>query len=188
MDTSPDRIEAEVKAPLEDADAFRARLLDWGAKPAGSVQQVDRYFDHPTRSFGETDEALRVREQAGATRLTYKGPRLEEETKSREEYDVGIEDADMLEDLLEALGFEHAATVVKHRSFFTRGDITATIDEVDGLGTYAEIETVVEGKDLDEASQTLLDLAKELELDELERRSYLELLIEKKEEGAGDPP
>lgn len=184
MARSEATVEAEVKAPLDDGDAFRGRLIEQGASPAGSVRQVDRYFDHPTRDFGETDEALRVREQSGAIRLTYKGPRLDQATKSRTEFDVGVDDGERVADLLEALGFEHVATVIKDREIFSLADVTITLDEVEGLGTYAELEKIVAEEGLDKAREQLLALADDLELDELERRSYLELLLEK-DGGAG---
>lgn len=182
MARSEATVEAEVKAPLPDPDAFRERLAENRARPAGSVRQVDHYFNHPNRSFAETDEALRVREQSGATRLTYKGPRLDKETKSRTELDVGIDDVDRLKAILEALGFEEVAMVVKDREMLTIEDVTVTIDDVEGLGTYAELEHVVEEDALDDAREELLTLADELGLDELERRSYLELLLEKERE------
>lgn len=179
MARSEAHVEAEIKAPLADPDEFRARLLEMGASPAGSVRQIDRYYDHPARDFGETDEALRLREQSGATRLTYKGPRLDPETKSRSEYDVGVDSPEKMDDVLECLGFEKAAEIVKDREMLTLDEITATIDEVEGLGTYTELERRVEEEDFDEARKQLLDMAEELGLDDLERRSYLELKIEK---------
>lgn len=171
-------VEAEVKAPIRSVDRFRRRLTKRGATRSGRVEQTDRYFDHPSRSFAETDEALRVRTEGDAVELTYKGPKLDEETKSRLEVSVGVWQDEALAGILEALGFDPVATVRKEREIFELEGVTVTIDEVEGVGSFAELEQRVPEDELAEARQRLLALAEELSLDRLERRSYLELMLE----------
>ncbi|HUG89298.1 MAG TPA: CYTH domain-containing protein, partial [Planctomycetaceae bacterium] len=57
--------EVELKFPLSDSERVQAELGRLGARPNESVEQIDRYFNHPARDFGETDEALRIRQVAG---------------------------------------------------------------------------------------------------------------------------
>jgi adenylate cyclase class 2 len=50
-------------------------------------------------------------------------------------------------------------------------------DEVDGVGTFVELELAVDEAGLDEAKHAIASLAEELTLGPSERRSYLELLL-----------
>ena len=54
--------EVEQQYPVADVAALEARLADAGAGWHGVVEQVDRYFGHPSRDFADTDEALRLHE------------------------------------------------------------------------------------------------------------------------------
>lgn len=178
-------VEAEVKARVDDPEAARERLIEHGAEHEATLEQTDVYFDHPSRSFADTDEALRVREEDGRAVLTYKGPKLDASTKSRREVETEVDDAAGTRELLEALGFAPQPEVSKTREVFALGDVTATLDRVDGLGAFVELERVVDRDELDAAREQLLGLAEQLGFEELERASYLELLDEARSAGAG---
>jgi predicted adenylyl cyclase CyaB len=83
--------EVEVKVPA-DVDRVAARLDEIGAEHIDSVEQIDTYYDAPHRNFAETDEALRIRAErhdgTEETRVTYKGPLVEAESKTREEFET----------------------------------------------------------------------------------------------------
>jgi len=53
------------------------------------------------------------------------------------------------------------------------------VDAVEGLGTFLEIESMAQGSDRDAARDAILQLAEKLGLKNPERRSYLQLLIDK---------
>ena len=177
-------VEMKVRA---DHDRVRSRLSDVGAEPKGTVRQVDTYYDHPVRDFAETDEALRVRretaEEGNETRITYKGPLVETESKTRSELETAVDDADVLESILESVGFEPAATVEKSRERFRCGEYTVTLDTVSGLGEFLEVET--EAEVIEPAREGAIELLDRLGFDREEgiRRSYLGLLLEENEEG-----
>ena len=175
----------EVELKVEaDHETVRPRLDSLGAEPLNRVRQVDSYFDAPHREFAETDEALRVRseesDQRKTTELTYKGPLVEEESKTREELTTGLTDSEATKEILEALGFEHAATVRKRRERFDHDEFTITLDAVDGLGEFVEIETEVETEDdVEPARERAVEILRTLNLDPDEqiRTSYLELTL-----------
>ncbi len=52
------------------------------------------------------------------------------------------------------------------------------LDEVDGVGTYVELELMADESGLDEAKRVISTLATELGLGSSERRSYLEMMLE----------
>jgi adenylate cyclase, class 2 len=177
--------EVEVKVPA-DLEAVRTRLDELEATPKGIVVQVDTYYDAPHRSFPDTDEALRIRserpEDAGdETRLTYKGPLVDDESKSREEIETAVGDGEKVDGVLTNLGFEAAATVRKERERFALDGYTITLDSVDGVGEYVEVETEVPDEAaLESAREGAFDVLERLGLDPNDqiRTSYLGLLLE----------
>lgn len=177
-------VEVEIKASVDDLDRVRDELATQGAERVGQRTETDVYFDHPQRSFADTDEALRVRRAGETIRLTYKGPKLDEQTKTREELDLAVGDEDTARRVLTSLGFEPSGRVVKDRETFELDDLTVVLDRVEGLGSFVEIETLVEGS-VEHGREQVLALADELGLEEQERRSYLELLLEREERESG---
>jgi adenylate cyclase class 2 len=178
--------EVEQKFPVATFDHIERQLVALGAEFADAVEQVDRYFAHPARDFAKTDEALRIRRVGGENRITYKGPKLDAVTKTRQEIDLplvsGADAADAFSSLLNALGFRRVAEVRKRRRAARlpwRGyDVEAALDEVDRLGRFVELELSADDQNLDAAREGLLALAQFLGLEKSERRSYLELLLE----------
>jgi adenylate cyclase class 2 len=172
-------VELKVRA---DHDAVRDALADSEATHQRSVVQEDTYYDAPDRNFAETDEALRIRtERAGdeeTTLLTYKGPLVEAESKTREEAETAVPEPEELEAILDGLGYDPAATVRKERDFFAYREYTVTLDSVDGLGEFVEVEREVEdGVEAvrEGARDVMTDLG--LDPDEQIRTSYLGLLL-----------
>ena len=55
--------------------------------------------------------------------------------------------------------------------------VEASLDDVDGVGTFVEFELVVEESEVDAARACIQSLAQSLGLTQGERRSYLELLL-----------
>ena len=152
-------------------------VLDW------SGVEVDRYYQHPCRDFGVTDEALRLREIAGGGVdrfvLTWKGPKVGEGIKAREEvnfeFDEGVHG---LELILERLGFILVAIVRKERSVYSGMDVRVYLDRVSRLGCFVEVEALGEYS----AAKTLVEKAmRTLELDSYPTtvKSYLELILER---------
>ncbi|WP_226041328.1 class IV adenylate cyclase [Natrinema sp. DC36] len=183
--------EVEVKVPA-DLEAVRDRLEALEATPRGAVVQVDTYYDAPHREFAETDEALRIRSERpedapDETRVTYKGPLVDDESKTREEAETSVADRETMDAILANLGFEPAATVRKDRERFTLEGYTVTLDSVDDVGEYVEVETDVDGEaELEAAREGAYDVLERLGLDPDDqlRTSYLGLLLESEATGS----
>jgi adenylate cyclase class 2 len=178
-------LEVEQKFLLDMPEVTLARLemLDIEWQP--EIEQVDRYFNHPGRDFGVTDEALRLRSVDGQNWITYKGPKLDQLTKTRRELELPLADGEAWPaeygKLLAALGFRAVREVRKTRrpgQLFHHGmPVEVAWDTIAGLGQFLELELVVEDQFVADAQAVLLDLAGELHLGKPERRSYLELLL-----------
>jgi adenylate cyclase class 2 len=178
--------EVEQKHRIDDVAALIAKLEKRGVKLGSPVAQVDQYFAHPARDFATTDEALRIRMASGKSFVTYKGPKLDSTTKTRRELELPLAATDasgrQLNELLQALGFKTVAIVRKIRRPFLiqhgGREVEGAMDDVEGVGTFAEIELQADDASLDEARKIVLTLADELKLGPQERRSYLEILLE----------
>ena len=182
------RIEVEHKYPVSNRAVLKQRLLDLGAVAETIHLQVDRYYAHPARDFAATDEALRIRRIGEQNFVTYKGPKLDATTKTRREIELPLSahesGAADFAALLDALGFKVVAEVRKERSTlhldWQGRKVELALDEVQDVGSFIELELVVEESEVPQAKAALAGLAKRLELTGSERRSYLELLLEKK--------
>ena len=181
------QIEVELKFPVPDLASVESQLVALGASLSPPRQESDVYYRHPARDFAATDEALRIRRVGGLGFLTYKGPKLDATTKTRQEIDLalpaGPSGPDAFATLLEALGFSPLAEVRKQRRKakvpWQGRQVEASLDEVAQLGTFVEIELVTSPEDVEAAKQCLLALADRIGLAGSQRRSYLELLLER---------
>jgi len=178
--------EVEMKFPAPDRATLKARLAGLGATIAAPQSEVDVYFAHPARDFANSDEALRIRRKGSANFITYKGPKIDALTKTRREIDLplppGEPTAQAWTALLEALGFTAVGEVRKSRRKadvdWQGRSVEVSLDEVDRLGFYVELELIAEADDLDAARANIVSLAEALGLEGGERRSYLELLLD----------
>ena len=180
-------LEVEMKFTEVDFDRLEKQLTEGGAKKGGERDERDQYFNAPDRDFAQTDEALRLRRIGDANFVTYKGPKQDPQTKTRTEIEVplgaGQRIAEDFARLLQHLGYRPVALVRKHRRLFHLQRegcaVEVSLDEVEGLGRFAELEIQAPEEKLNEARSVLLDLAQSLGLSKQERRSYLELLLTK---------
>jgi adenylate cyclase class 2 len=171
-------LEVEAKARVVDLADARARAQALGGQRLGKEEQRDTYYAHPQRSFAETDEALRLRESWGRAELTYKGPKVDAATKTREELTVTAEPAMTAAHLLERVGFRPVAVVAKWRETWKVRGMEVALDEVEGLGSFVEVEARTEqAADVPRLREEVLGLLQELGGKESIRASYLELLL-----------
>jgi adenylate cyclase class 2 len=179
--------EIEVKFRVANLPALAEKLAERGVSASHAVEHQDAYLAHPARDFAETGEAFRIRSEGALNRITYKGAKLGGPTKTREEIEVefaeGPEARQQLGRAFELLGFQPVAVVTKRREEyhvdFQGRPMTVALDQAEGLGTFAEVETLASTEsDLKEAQTAVLALAGELGLAEVEPRSYLRLLLE----------
>lgn len=164
--------------------------------------QVDTYYAAPHRDFAGTDEALRIRMEGPSDleegrnpkgtadqsrnapsagwehRLTYKGPRADAASKTRVEHETAFDDPEALDAALRALGFRPAAVVRKRRTEYALGEYVVALDDVEGLGTFVEVEAAASTEDRARRTREARDVLDTLDLgaDDQIRASYLELL------------
>jgi len=179
-------LEIEQKFARADFAAIQRRLAEWGVTAGEEHVEADHYFNAPDRDFARTDEAFRVRSVGRSNYVTYKGPKIDQVTKTRLEIEVPLADGEEVtadfRRLVTHLGYRFVAVVKKTRraARFERGGFAmqACLDDVDGVGRYAELEVVAEEARYEAAKAAVLAAAAELGLTTPERRSYLQMLLE----------
>ena len=184
--------EVEQKFWVDNLETLEGRLRAIGAVEGPTERHADEYFNHPSRDFAETKAALRIRRVNQVAHITYKGTKLPGVVKARMEMEwclsPGDHDGKLTAQLWTALGFRSVAVVHKSRRVFRceqlGGDLSITIDSVEGVGQFSEVELVVSHQvEIEAARDRIVDVSKQLGLSRIESKSYLNLLL-----NAGSPP
>ena len=180
-------LEIERKYRIDDPGSVRASLHNLQAIPLGTQVEVDGYFQAPDRDYKHTDEVLRLRTADGKTKFTYKGPKQAGSIKIREEIELEIVSIGTgrisAEAFLEQLRYRPVATVTKTRESFqltvANCQLTVTLDSLEGIGTFAEIEAIGEINDIGPLEIQIHAMAERLGLSQDEHRSYLAMVLER---------
>lgn len=156
------------------------------------------YYNSVHYDLRGQDKALRIRRitdlDTGKTQAEFncKGPKLDQVSVSRTELEMRLETPEILERILEELGFLPVPCAVRKIRFtYTRGRITAAVDQVEGLGDYLELEIIGQGEDQRSACLKEIELAmKELGYEQKDtiRTSYLSMLQKKEKSGGRSNP
>jgi adenylate cyclase class 2 len=193
--------EVEMKFRVVDIKTFGDRLRMLGGVLGQVVEEVDQFYQHPQRDFSVTDECLRVRcrklpDGTEEKFLTYKGPKIDQETKTRREIEIRLDSREPWENLLELLGFQEGDIVRKFRRrsklLISNQSVEVVLDFLPELGksdkgeTFVELEMIASESDWEEKRELIMNLAKDFGFSESIRASYLELLSKK--ENVAIPP
>jgi adenylate cyclase class 2 len=175
--------EVEIKFRLRERAAPERKLRALGATYVGTVEEQNTLFDREDRALVLDDRALRVRiarslegEVPSRATLTWKGPRSEGPLKDREEHETEIASPAAMVAILAELGLRPVLHFEKRRSTWHLGEAEVVIDEIEGLGTFLEIEA---GAAAIEAAIVALELRDPALGAEVEPRSYPELWRER---------
>jgi len=180
--------EVEQKFRVSNFAPLERILRELGGNFQPPISQVDTYFSHPSRDFTTTDEAFRIRRVGELNFVTYKGPKIERETKTRRELELPLPEGDdavsHFAELFVALGFSPVANVCKQRTYvvldWEHQHVDVALDNVQEVGQFVELEIATDENQMEECKRSVKSLAKTLGLSNHERRSYLELLLEAK--------
>lgn len=174
-------LEIEIKVRLPDISKVRDRILACGGIHTETLTEHDSYYNAPHRDFGVTDEALRLRETDTKTTVTYKGPKNTIlGSKVREELNLEISDPKIFDQIITSLGFIPVAVVRKRREYYQYQEFTISLDQVEDLGDFVEIELITDN-DAEKAAACVDQAAKEMGVTgERITLSYLELLLSRR--------
>ncbi len=167
--------EIEAKIRVEGFEDVTATLKTSGAEFLRRVRESDTYLDVQ----GQLERkgcGLRIRRQqtesTQKTMVTFKGAKVKSRYKSRPEYEMEISSAETAEHIFAGLGYTPRIVVEKKRTMWTAGSCVVCLDEVEGLGSFVEVEGPTE--DSIEAVLTTLGLADKPHV----REGYAKMLSE----------
>jgi adenylate cyclase, class 2 len=133
--------EIEVKARVQEFDSLLKKLSELGCEVTLPISQKDVVF-----TDGETDpkkrNIIRIRDTKGKHILTLKRDREDELDCIEIETEVG--DPEAMRDMLHMMGYEERVRVNKLRRKAAYRDYEICLDEVEGLGSFIEVEKISE--------------------------------------------
>ena len=133
-------VEREVKLRYASPGEAHEAVVQLGATPLrGRRLQEDCLLDTDEGLLRDRGVVLRVRSEAGKSRITFKGPVQAGEHKIREELETVVGDSDVLLRVLEQLGFRPWFRYQKYREEFAYEDVVVAVDETP-VGTFVELE------------------------------------------------
>jgi adenylate cyclase class 2 len=183
--------EVEMKFAVSDVAALLEKLRqEFGLTFGEAAEERDVFYQHPAKDFAKTDECLRIRQKAGQYKITYKGAKLDKETKTRRELEIFLTDqpeiAKQWDELLQAVGFLPNAELKKTRRtaamIFREQKFGLTLDHLDGPGDFIEIETIADERQFSELQKAVKSLATALGFSKPITESYLELMMKYRNE------
>ena len=193
-------LEIETKIKIDNLELLKKKLKQFNAKNSVILDQIDTYYNYPveSRDFSKTDEALRLRKTTEAdpktlkklkevVDLTYKGPNLDKEIKTRIEHVCHVIEAEKIEEILKALSFKKILSIKKHREVFelnyNDNNIEVLIDIIENLpGSYFEAEILVKDNNMiDYYKNVLFSFIQECGYSKKDilPDTYLEMVLEK---------
>ena len=129
-------MEVELKAPAPRG--MERRLAALGAKRLGTKAITDEYYDKPGEPLRRKRITLRIRTEGPRMLLTHKTPAKARGVKAMDEIELSVTPAARV--LLAGLGYSVTLTMRKKRTSYRLGTLTVCLDNVRGLGRWAEFE------------------------------------------------
>jgi homotetrameric cytidine deaminase len=169
---TPPRRNVEVKARDADPAATLERALALDASDEGVLRQRDTYF-----ATARGRLKLREQEPGGAQLIAYERP--DEAAARTSRYRLAdVADPDALREALDA-ALGTVVVVDKRRRLLLWDGVRIHLDEVDGLGSFVELEGVAAtDSDLAAERERVEQLMRELALGEPVASSYADLLLD----------
>lgn len=171
-------LEIEVKGYADNLIKIEKELQNMGGMFLKEEAHRDEYFDTKERNLINKDKALRIRTIDGEQFfLTYKGPKIDTKTKTREEIEISVSNSVDTGSILKRMGFERIAVIEKIRKKYELAGYKICLDNVKDMGKFIEVETT--GEKIKELRDQILGIIKKLGIEKTERKSYLELFLDR---------
>ncbi|MCK4808161.1 MAG: class IV adenylate cyclase [Candidatus Aenigmarchaeota archaeon] len=174
-------IEVEVRARVDSLDDVRKILDNMGAKLVKSSTQVDKVFE--LDKFLDSEHRVleggiiaRIRQDDGKTKVQFK--EISRTDGAGMELSSEVGDISLAVEFLEKLDFKECFTSRKKRDKYSYDGFIICLDDVELLGTFIEVEKMVDSSDLKEKTKEdcirlLEKIAPSLEI---EKRKYGDLM------------
>ncbi len=140
--------EIEVKAKVKNEETLLSALKNAGCELGSPVVQKDTVYVENTgnlETFLSNRCFMRIRESDdGSIHFTYKRPKSnrlhKEDSLDKVEHELIVDSKEACEGMLEELGFKKAVYTEKTRRKAKWKDYEICFDQIEGLGSFIEIE------------------------------------------------
>ncbi len=173
-------IEVERKFKInKDQKSKILSLLENKHGQVQSVFQSDIVFLQEIKSFRQFKRGMpvvRIRTVGEETKMTCK--RVINTSGDAVEHELVISSANIMQDILKECNFNQVSLVNKRRIEYKEDEISIALDEVDGLGSYLEIEILTSEDKISDSERQIFDQASKfgLKREDIETKKYDELL------------
>ncbi|MEJ5188674.1 class IV adenylate cyclase [Treponema sp. J25] len=192
--------EVEVKAWVKDVEKTRKNIEGFASYlrnfekedsywlPANVVEETSSTTERPRHPM--LGSGIRIRRDGSVCYVTFKQKEVRQGTEVNQEVEFSVSDQQAFERLLEALGFTVWIRKHKQGQAWQWDHITIELCQIKGLGTFVELEILLEDEknlpshqdhSIQEAQEALYNCLEKIGIprDQIENRYYTEMLLEK---------
>lgn len=174
--------EIEVKARIIDKNSTYT-VLKTCTKYTHLFCKSDTYWSKPDFGYGSGVRIRRLDEKNPGAVVTWKKKELRGDTEVNSEHEFEVSSSADFEALLQELGFAPHIRKKKSGTAWELDDILVELCDIEGLGTFIELEILLDNPteiEVEAARQRLFAALRTLGVDEaaIERRYYTEMLRE----------
>ena len=134
-------LEIEVKFFLESSESVEEQAKALGAAFGDAVKESNIRYETRDNALYANKSLLRLRRADRSTLLTFKAETRPAQTdyKIHTEYEVSVDSFEMMQNILESLGFHQVQVYEKQRRTSQMGDVTLCLDTMP-YGVFLELE------------------------------------------------
>ncbi len=161
--------EIEVKARVGDHAVLLVKLSTIGCELSEPIIQDDSIFvnfEGPFTDYKPGTNFLRLRKSKGKTVFNLKQPQSNE--LDCIEHETEVADPEQMRNILKYMGYHEAVQVHKKRQKAKYKEYEICVDEVEGLGSFIEVEKMSD-EDGEKVQEELFDFLKSLGVDPKDR-------------------
>lgn len=158
--------EIELKFKVNDKEKLFSKLKNLNCEIKEPLYQNDTIYVNNLDNTESVEGSiwLRVRKENDKVELNLK--KQSKQLEESKEIEFEVNSYEKANDFLETLGYKKWVVVNKTRFFAKYKKYNLCIDEVERLGSFIEIEILIDDNDKNDYINELLNIAKELELSE----------------------
>lgn len=167
--------EIEIKLRVDNNEYNRIlNLIKKDSVNKYNVNQIDTYYTLTNRNFNQ--ECLRIRNENGKYVFNYK---KKIDNSHYKKYDVLIDNANNLNEILTSLGIKKIGTITKNRlNFLYKDNYEFSFDTVNNIGIFIEIELIKTSENFEKDLCSLLNIMQDLKIDlnMVEEKKYIDYI------------
>jgi predicted adenylyl cyclase CyaB len=174
------KVEVQVRAFIYDFNRIK-RKIEEIAEFISEVGKTDYYFDG---RFDFQEKELRLRKEGNEKTVSLKIKSFKN-TEENKEFRFKVDNASDLIKVFENIGLKVIAMKHKKSLFYNFKDMSIQLVSIKELGDFIEIEKKCSKNEVVKAGEDIIALAESLGIhkEQIEKRSYLRLLTERKPRG-----